>query len=304
MKDIGEFLSTSTSVGPLESNTGHTEFTSHEAADLDVKFLQALIVQNHSLSASICKISYFLCASGNKYSFTQSKCSPATPWKMFNGAILYDIKTDTPKMVMPPNLKSLLNTCKRRGERFMVLGFGLYPTRDLEIGHSNALLFDVESNVVERYEPSDIPNRKLDALIRDMIASLLGSSWNYISHQGGQDDSDSFNGMCVTFSLMYILLRLLNAERTPRNVHRYLRRRNGEGTLRKDVLQLNRFVVDTLRRHRRGTLIKRGGHSGSLDRRIQRDREQTHAMVRRGTNNVSMDRWLRMGRLVTLSMIT
>lgn len=277
MHDIDEFLASDTSVGPLETNTGRTEFTSHEAADLDVKFLQALISQNHRLSVAICKARFFLCASDTAFEFSDSRCAASYPWKMFNGCVIYDVATH-PTLVLPPDLPSRIARCHRRGERFLVLGFGLYPTRDLEVGHSNALIFDVTSRVIERYEPSGITNKRLDGVMKSAFRQRL-RDWTYVGHTGTQEMADSYEGMCVTFSLLYVLLRLLNPDTTASNIRKHIVTRTRDGTLQTDVLRLNRFVADTLRKYRRGTLVQRGGARGrrsTFGDRVHRDREVTH----------------------------
>lgn len=284
MKGLDEFLSSLKSIGPLETTSSGTEFTSFEAADLDVKFLQALVKKNHRTSTHVCKASWFLCANSDGEPFFRKRCPKNTLWKMFNGGILVDINTPHPRLILPPDLKDLLKSCT--GRRFLVVGFGLYPTSDLVVGHSNALVLDTMRRVIERYEPSGKPNAHLDNLMKRRFSTIL-PGWTYIGYHGSQEMADSFDGMCVTFSLMFILLRLLNPDATPDDVRRYMSRMASNGELRDIVLRLNRHVADTLRMHRRGSLVKRKRvHTAtSLASSVERDRMRTFVMIRGGRSS-------------------
>lgn len=297
---MGQFMTRNKSIGPLENNSGKTEFTSFEAADLDVKFLQALIKQNHEISSYICRTSYFLCAStGAKITFTNSRCKKHKKFKMFKGVLVLNVLETQPSFFFPPDFKNKIVSCK---QRFFVVGFGLYPGSDLEVGHSNALIFDTFLRTVERYEPSGRANKKLDHDIAKYMKSLLGASWKYVDVVGTQEQADNFNGMCITFSLLYILLRLLNPDVKSVRLRKYLQQKTEHGKLGDDILRLNRFVAETLRIYRRGDLIRLGSKSETLSSRVKRDRLRSDAMVRRSVLQ-PLHEWLSTGRESTASLL-
>ena len=80
--------------------------------------------------------------------------------------------------------------------------------------------------------------------------------WSFVGandmKRGAQDISDSFAGMCVTFSLYYSLLRLTNPNESPMQIYEYMNERARKGKLGQDVLRLNKYastMLSKLSRH-------------------------------------------------------
>jgi len=65
--------------------------------------------------------------------------------------------------------------------------------------------------------------------------------------------ADAFTGMCVTYSFMYLLVRLLNPDKDPADIQAYMVRGTTQ-ELTDRVKRLNRFALDVLRAHPRGSL--------------------------------------------------
>ena len=129
------------------------------------------------------------------------------------------------------------------------------------MGHANALVFDLRERVIERFDPAgrhSVRAEMLDVAIESLFHARL-PGWTYVGTRaaapvdGVQTRADAFDGMCVTYSFMYTLLRLLNPSRSSREIQHYMIR-GSTADLRRRVKRLNRFMMDTLRGHKRGTL--------------------------------------------------
>ena len=75
--------------------------------------------------------------------------------------------------------------------------------------------------------------------------------------QGGQLQRH----VCVTFSLYYTLLRLLNPDRTYQEIVAHMLSVEVR-TLRIMVLRLNKFVIDALKTHTRNELLRTRREAG------------------------------------------
>ena len=287
---IDEFLAKTPSLGPLESVSGRTEFQSHEAADLDVKFLLALLRQGHRVARTLCVPDFVACGGADGVEFVPRRCSPKGLVFRARAGVLVTQLHSTPRLWIPDDLADLLGRCERAGKRFVVLNFGIYPSADLRTGHANALIFDLQRRTIERYEPSNQTNASFDRTLSKLFTRELdGWRWNGAhTSAGGQEAADSFDGMCVTFSLMYVLLRLLNPDAPPSAVRRYIVHHSRK-TLRDDILRLNRFAADTLRRYARGSLVRRSSSasSPSFAQQLHTQRVSSHdrVFVRRGAGS-------------------
>ena len=265
MKTIGEFLSRTKSQGPTERPKYKSEFTSYEAADLDVKFLLALAKENPQFDHVVCVPDFITCAGGQPLTVTHmskkdGSCNKALDVRA--GIIVTDMLGNDPKLWAPENIATYLDNCKSKNIKFSVCNFGLYTGTDLMEGHANALVFKHGVNVIERFEPSGRHegHKKLDDNLKKLFQNVL-PKWKYQGTQynapskGPQELADAFDGLCVTYSLFYILMRLLNPESSSKDIQQWMVKRSSN-EIRDDALRLNRFVIDKLKRHRRRTLAR------------------------------------------------
>lgn len=249
------------SLGPRERRPPNTEFSSHEAADADVKFLLALLKEGHPLASHICVPSFEVCA-GARITFSK-RCSPGNTFSIRSGLIVVNGSRDGTTVHIPRDMRQILESCQKKKKRFVVCNVGIYPGAQLVNGHANAIVFDLARKIVERYEPEGNERQsRLDAEISTTFTTAL-PGWTYIGTSiaaprlGPQRQGDSYKGLCVTFSLLYVITRVLNPDRTPHEINHYLASQP-PSKIRSTVLRLNRKVADTLRAYQRGSLVRRG----------------------------------------------
>ena len=251
---LNKFLASNPSSGPKEAPYPGSEFTSYASADLDVKLLLVLAKKNDSISKVVCIPDYFVSfdSFGENVTFSSTRMHEKS---IRSGMLVTRLHTSRPNVYMPDDIHDLLKKCERRGKRFVVFNLGLYW--DNGYGHANSLIFDLKERIVERYEPAGkkgiLPKHELSRAVASKFPT-----WTFIGPDkmktGAQGLADSFTGMCVTFSLHYTLLRLSNPDESAIDVYKHILQRHKEGKLKEDILRLNKFAIDELKKMKRGSL--------------------------------------------------
>ena len=151
----------------------------------------------------------------------------------------------------------MVQACRNR---FMICNFGVYDSADdLSTGHANALYFDTQNQTIVRFDPSGT-TACCHEVFRKALSPLF-PNWRVEQHDTvhgkalQRRDTDSYRGMCVTFSLLFVLVAMRNPTRLPTEVHKYL---SGQpaATIRTWTLRLNRSIADVLRTQKRGVLVR------------------------------------------------
>jgi len=239
------------------------EIPSHEGgiynrADLDVLYVLHLINSYPNWRTLVCVPNFRMCVSDNyRVSFTKVNGSCTTKALRINiraGVVV--LNTQAPGSLTlhtPPSLHRVLADCASKGTRFAVCNIGLYLTRTFENGHSNALLMDLKNKVIERFEPDHRRQRccPLDDALKRSFGHIL-PDWSYfgsraafgVVRDGPQQRVDAYRGMCVTYSLWYILMRALNPDKPASSVYEYFARL-ASSTLRSQLMKLNKAAVAT-----------------------------------------------------------
>lgn len=166
-----------------------------------------------------------------------------------------------------PHLVKYIKDCK---ERFLVVpltltgvdfnfAFTKTGVRQNVISHQNILIFDNLNKTVDRFDPHGkkdgisvghpvirspaYNNKEIDAFFKNYIKKIL-PNYNYIDlelscpYLGPQMKADRAEGYCITWSLMFTLLRLLNPDvPTDKLIKAML-----EGTREELVKKLGRFA--------------------------------------------------------------
>ena len=265
---VNRYLADEMSTGPLEVARG--EARRYDSLDGDVLTLLALLRANGSnaLRRVACLPNFRLClfaklGAPNQLVARRSEGSRRCPSAPPGYELKLDVRAgvlvtglDTlPKLWLPARFKEALHECS--GKRFLVANFGLHTNSNLTLGHANALIFDLKHHIIERFEPSGRRHDRHDSAVKTLFHRLL-PGWDYVGSSvapvlGAQDRADAFEGLCVTFSLMFTLLRLLNPQRTAAEINAFMVR-GSSAEIRERALRLNRFMLDTLRTHPRGSL--------------------------------------------------
>jgi hypothetical protein len=253
-----------------------TEFTGYAAFDLDVKFLLAMLRNVRSKHPhNFCVPESILCLSERDGAVSQERstkeggCPELSQKHRFRpiraGIVIVKTRTQTPEMIASQSIVDAVRACSEGGmTRFAVCNLGLYPAASIFTGggHANALIFDGELHIIERFDPWGHVNASLDRKIGLLFRQLF-SRWNYKGTRytgrprGPQAVVDAFEGMCVTYSLWYVLMRLQNPDVPPEAINTFFLKQDAFQTHR-DLLRLNAFVIDTLKQFPRGALVRRG----------------------------------------------
>ena len=274
---VDEYLHARRSKGERERVTTRShrrsEADSFETFDLDIKVLLAILRQRSVLRHIACIPDVRLClyrhSHTGKFHITHDTARRDRCPRYDGGASLWldgacgimvtSLWERRPRLWLPRNILTSLTTCERDGYHFVVSNFGLYHSTDLSEGHANCLLFNLKTHTIERYEPvgrlySDDTDRTIKRLFR---AQARG--WKYVGTQnaapllGPQAIGDSYHGMCVTFTIYFMLVRLLNPDKTPAQIYDFLVRGSAR-QIRSRALRLNKWVIEKLRRYERGEL--------------------------------------------------
>ena len=151
--ELTEFLSAHESRGFQEVVPENSEFLGHESADLDVRFLLALLKSKHRLSRQVSIPRWMLCLynDGRAY-YTRSKCraSSVRVGTLRAGIMFTDLNSAKPTLVAPTDLAAFVDASKTR---FVVLNVGVYAHDWQSFGHANALIIDGKKTL-DRYEPA------------------------------------------------------------------------------------------------------------------------------------------------------
>ena len=177
-------------------------------------------------------------------------------------------KAKAPKLWLPPHFQAHLDECERSGKRFALCNLGLYLYDATTMsGHANALVFvhgdSRGKRVIERFDPaynkaSDDWGDAVDLTIKALFRRHF-PGWEYVGTRvsappkGVQLRADAWTGLCVTYSLWYVLLRLLNPDRSARQINRFMARGSRVDLVHR-AKRLNRFMMDALRAHPYGIL--------------------------------------------------
>lgn len=251
---VDEFLADGESEGPGEVPGG--DFRVYDEADLDVKFIIALILQNHNLKHIACIPHFFACIRESPLEITYSR-KPCRGNFIRAGIFITNVDdSHSARLWYPPNMQTALLSCQKKNKRFAIANFGLFVGNQARRGHANALIFDLEKRTIERFEPTG--KQGDDRTVRHLFQKHF-EGWRYTlrSPTVQTPQTDSYSGMCVTFSIMFILLRILNPNASAARIQHHMTR---AGDLRSRILRLNRFVINTLKLYERGEIVRRGGY--------------------------------------------
>ena len=177
--------------------------------------------------------------------------------------------------VIPDTLLDNLYYCKSKHKTMVFLNLTFITTINGNVAyqHANILIINLILKTIERFDPhggstfidinsSDkvkrIKNLKkvykqelIDEILRSKFKTIL-PDFKYLDlndtcpYLGPQAKVDKFGGLCITWSLMYFLLRVLNPFLDQSQINKQMISGNHKQILNK-VLQFQRYVIDYLR---------------------------------------------------------
>jgi hypothetical protein len=183
---------------------------------------------------------------------------------MVNAACLFSV--DTGEITIPYKLRETLNRCKKNNDkRFIYSSLLIVEKSNPSFGHANMILIDMFNKTVERFEPhgqfsTHIMNgidvsKVLDKLMTSKFLSITGLyDYKYISPFimsppiGPQMKADAYGGMCMTYSMLYLHLRLINPDLPQKKVIQYLVKMESN-KLKTMILKYAKFIEDTLKKY-------------------------------------------------------
>ena len=315
---VREYLDAVESLGPKEKSSGKN-FYFYNQRDLGIAFILTLIKNQRGPIHKIgCIPLFHLCVyknpsskdyytmqnirnyrnrldcpySDNYYSgsSTGTYASIVILNAPLNNSKLSKNVIDKMKILIPPNLKQLINNCENDDKYMVVCDLTLLMGDDfLDTSHANVLIFDIRRKTIERFDPhggnfySDVklaydPNSEdiigkkdfknlnfgdsyiksqalhnqiiIDNQLKEKFMEILPDyryyGTNYTTpYLGPQVKADAYDGLCVTWSCMYMVLRLLNPDLSPADITMNMINGTSKELLNR-ILRFQKFIIRTL----------------------------------------------------------
>lgn len=173
-------------------------------------------------------------------------------------ALAYNVKDD---IIYHSNhmRHEMLNCSRKENVRFIFFTFIIIWDNKSKLTHANIVIIDLFKKTYERFEPygnlaKNIEN-KLDNLFDQKVREIINmKSFKYIPPCnispaiGIQKIADSYCGMCITISMMYLHMRILNPDISQKKLVTFIINRP-KNTLKVMILKYARHVEKTLKEH-------------------------------------------------------
>tara|TARA_B100001093_G_scaffold476594_1_gene503128 strand:- start:632 stop:1492 length:861 start_codon:yes stop_codon:yes gene_type:complete len=175
------------------------------------------------------------------------------------GGIVYSIDNDF--FYYNNSIKKSINDCKNNSKfRFIFFIFATIEPGSKSFAHANIVVIDLIKKTYERFEPYGYNNlrfeNKIDKKFKNEIKFITGlHDFKYISpidispKLGIQSKADSYCGMCITISMMYLQLRILNPDLSQKKIVKFLLKKDKKD-LKNMILKYARHVEKTLKKNK------------------------------------------------------
>lgn len=180
-------------------------------------------------------------------------------------ALAYNMETDVLYHAYEDRSKNEIIRCSNKLDtRFIYFTFIVISSEREKITHANIVIIDLVKKTYERFEPrgreTNEEETKLNKLFKSRVKKVLGlDDFKYISPTnispmiGIQSIADSYCGMCITISMMYLHMRILNPDIPQRKLVKFIINRN-KNDLKKMILKYARHVEETLKSNKMAVL--------------------------------------------------
>lgn len=174
-------------------------------------------------------------------------------------AIVINVKDES--LIYGTRMREAINDCMvNKSARFI---FFTLILRFRNMNHANIVVIDLEKETLERFEPhgatfffdknSQKDNKNVNNIMEETVLPDLGlDNFTYLAPQkispfsGVQMKADAYCGMCVTISMMYLHLRILNPDIKQLKLIKFMLNRSKE-KLKKMILKYAKHVEETLK---------------------------------------------------------
>ncbi|ADO67264.1 hypothetical protein crov231 [Cafeteria roenbergensis virus] len=176
-------------------------------------------------------------------------------------AMIIDINNN--QIIYGAKMKKAINECRKSKTARFIFFTLVLKLQNMSLTHANMVVIDLVQETLERFEPhgatfnfgsnSKKENNIVNNIISNQVLSELGlKKFNYISPQqispfiGVQQTADAYCGMCVTISMMYLHLRILNPDIKQQKLIKFLLKRSKD-KLKIMILKYAKHVEETLK---------------------------------------------------------
>lgn len=170
------------------------------------------------------------------------------------------------------NLSYIISNCKKKGLELVIFSLGLYSETIITstVSHANCLIINILQKTIERFDPhgGDEDAEYNQKLIDDSLKKIFSvelkdytyinyyESCPYIGPQALEDNGSSYihetmlnitpSGLCVTWTTLYIVLRILN----PKKSQDFIVKKMMEGNpyhILSILLRFQKFMINVIK---------------------------------------------------------
>ena len=163
------------------------------------------------------------------------------------------------KLIMGSNIKKAICYCNNKKDiRFIFFSFILIDSKKDDFSHANIIVIDLFKKTIERFEPHGYYNSiTMNKIIKNKLLKKIGiSDYKYLepkklSPKRGiqQSSTDSFCGMCVTITMMYLHMRILNPDIKQSKIVKFFMDQK-KRDIKITILRYARYVEVTLKKYK------------------------------------------------------
>jgi hypothetical protein len=180
-------------------------------------------------------------------------------------SVVFNLKTN--KLTLGIDMEKEINKCRDRIDndgnynvRFIFFSLIILPAKG-KSNHANIIIIDLFKHTLERFEPhgyfKNNYQKNIDKAIKNKLMKEINlGSFEYLPPQklspkfGIQNKADAFCGMCVTITMMYLHMRVLNPDIEQKRIVNYFLKKS-EKKLRDTMLRYAKFVEDTMKKNKK-----------------------------------------------------
>ena len=236
---INEYLAEEMSKGPL-ADPGKIKYDYQNIENIYNFF--TLLTLNKIREFRIMCIPQFEITFGNNY--------------ISRTTVILDIKYK--KYYFPKTMIKAIKKCQYEDIRLIYFTLAIKHT-DSWFVHANMVIIDLQKKTLERFEPHGCAriydNNEVDDFMKNFTLDYLQlNNYTYIkstdisSRIGIQLKGDSFGGMCVTISAMYLHMRILNINTKQKKIIDYFLQ-IPKIKLKNTILKFAKYMENTLKKN-------------------------------------------------------